>query len=68
MITPVAEMTYDELLQYKLTLHHKYKAAQDAIRIQKGALAIPRLYAELVRIQKGMDRVHEEVARRQKNA
>lgn len=64
----VAEMTYDELLQYKLTLHHKHKTTQDALQSQKNAANIPRLYAQLAQLQKGLDHVYEEVIRRQKNS
>ena len=67
MITSVAEMTYDELLQYKLALHHKHKTTQDTLQSERGSATIPRLYANFIRIQKELDRVHQEVARRQKN-
>lgn len=63
----IAVMTYDELLQHKLALHHKYRSVQQSIQMQRDTKNIPRLYTMMNRLEAELKHVYAEVGRRQKN-
>jgi len=67
MPSSLAVMTYDELLQHKLALHHRYISTQQSIHRQQDSKHIPHLYARMTRLQAELKYVYAEVDRRQKN-
>ena len=67
MPVSIAVMTYDELLQHKLALHHRYISTQQSIQRQQESKNIPHLYERMTRLQAELQQVYAEVGRRQKN-
>ena len=64
----IAEMTWDELITYKLKLHHEYRDYNIIVAKTKDALVVDRYNRMCERVEDTLHRVYHELTRRENEA
>ena len=64
----LATMTWDELIDYKLKLHHEYRDHNIIVRKTKDALIADKYNRLCQRVEHTLHRVYDELTRREADA